>query len=557
MSAASIKKRAADRRAAGKGPKNTSYTTADGKGVSIKNGVKTYSDKPVNVKGRSGQSISGKDYSINKGGTGYDPNPSVITSDKMAPVTPINLPTPPPVDGLFGVTDSANASLAGAVGGTYDTTNKQIVPPTPVAAPSTASDIFKSYMDKQMGAFNEQTSSVDRLKEQQKMLRPKENTVNALSGQLNTITANRDAAMLGLEGQGRGQTAGFIGGEQARINREAAIQAMPIQAQLAIAQDDLESARSYASQLFQAQAADDLARYNFQKEVNASIYNFLNAEETRRMAAKEKEEDRAFAVAQDNRSTLKQLSLQALEYGQGALAAEVMRLDPKSPTFDTDYGDAMSRLRKPAVAKEVKSPWKLQDVNGVSSWVNEDTQEVRPVGGVDGSNLKPVRDLEIRDLNDTWTAKNSITSIVDNMTKSIEENGTKIFWGAEAGKRGANKTNLLLAMKNLEKTGALDKGTIDVLADLIPENEFWATEDRQIAALNQLKDTIVSKTNEFADSYRGTTAEIDPRTKRIYGTVEPVDIANIPQIDINEVYDIFGVSQSTSSGTFNADQWLK
>jgi len=212
----------------------------------------------------------------------------------------------------------------------------------------------------------------------------------------------------------------------------------------------------------------------------------------------------------------------------------------------------MGQLSKPVVA--ASSPWKLQDVNGVSSWVNSETQEIKPAGGVDGSNLKPVKDLEIRDLNDTWTAKNSIVSIIDDMTNSIETEGTKIFWGTEAGKRGANKTNLLLAMKNLEKTGALDKGTIDVLADLIPENEFWATENAQIASLNQLKQTIVDKTDEFVGSYRGTTAEIDPRTKRIYGTV---DISTLPQEDIIGVYDLFGVSNSTSSGTFNADEWLR
>ena len=59
-----------------------------------------------------------------------------------------------------------------------------------------------------------------------------------------------------VEGQGRGQIGDFIGGEQARISREAAIQALPIQAQLATAQADLDSARSYASQLFQAQSQD-------------------------------------------------------------------------------------------------------------------------------------------------------------------------------------------------------------------------------------------------------------------------------------------------------------
>lgn len=280
----------------------------------------------------------------------FDASGSVITSDKMQPKPQINLPTPPPVNGLFGVTDGINASLAGSTGGTYDAAKKQIVPPVVDTKPKTATDIFTNYMQSQLNDFNDQKTSEDRLKEQQKMLRPKENLVNSLSGQLNAITTNRDAEMLRLEGQGRGVTESIIGGQQAQISREAAIQAMPIQAQLAIAQDDLESARSYASQLFQAQAQDAQARYNFKKELNASIYNFLNDQEKSRLAQTEKAEDRAFAVEQANRGTLKQLAMQAMEYGQGALSAEIMKLNPASPTFDADYGDVTSRLRKPVAA---------------------------------------------------------------------------------------------------------------------------------------------------------------------------------------------------------------
>lgn len=77
-----IKKTGKNSKSSSTANRNTSYTTADGRGVRIKNGVKTYSDKPVNVKGRSGQSISGRDYSINKGGTGY-----AISADQIGDVT--------------------------------------------------------------------------------------------------------------------------------------------------------------------------------------------------------------------------------------------------------------------------------------------------------------------------------------------------------------------------------------------------------------------------------------------------------------------------------------
>jgi hypothetical protein len=275
---------------------------------------------------------------------------NVITSDKIKPTTPITLPTPSPVQDMSTFTDTANANLAATSGGTYDTKTNQIVSAPTSTEPNQFQDLVQQYLGSNAQAFADMPTAESRLKEQRKLLKPKETLVNSLQGQLNTLTSRRDQEILKLEGQGRGQTEGFIGGEQARIGREAAIQAMPIQAQLAIAQDDLESARSYASQLFQAQSQDALARYNYQKDVNGTIFNYLNEEQKRALASKEREEDRSFQVEQSNRNNLKQLSMQAIEYGQGALAGEFMRLDPTSPTYNEDVADAMGRLRKPVAA---------------------------------------------------------------------------------------------------------------------------------------------------------------------------------------------------------------
>lgn len=369
--------------------KNYSANLAKGGSVTVKDGVKTYSDKSLQVKGKGGISISGKDYSVNKGGSGFAPTTSVITADKMKPVPPIPLASPAPIDGMFGITNAANAGLAALNGGTYDTKTNQIVPPA--AAPSAPADnnqaILNSYL--QANAGLEAPSSVNNLKEMQKMLRPKENLVNSLSGQLNTLNASRDAEMLKLEGQGRGQTQGFIGGEQARINREAAIQAMPIQAQLAIAQDDLDSARTYASQYFQAKMQDETNIYNQKKENNRLIFDYLTSAEQRRLDANEKALDREYNEKQSTAKTAESIAMQAIEYGQSSLASKVMGLDPKSATYAQDVRNAMAGLRKPAPEKARTSDWEMEEVNGVSMWVNKFTQETKAVGdtsinGVDG-----------------------------------------------------------------------------------------------------------------------------------------------------------------------------
>jgi hypothetical protein len=347
------------------------YSTTNSKGVTTY--YKSAKDAPGYSDTKDGKNVP---TSAGKPISQVDATGKVINSTTLG-ASPIILPTAPKIDPLKGVADMNNASLGGA---NYDATTKQFTTPP---AGDNSFDTLKSYLGANAQAFSDIPTQESLLKEQRKMLKPKEDLANSLTGQLNTLTANRDAEILKLEGQGRGQTQGFIGGEQARINREATIQAMPIQAQLAIAQDDLESARSYASQLFQAKSQDALARYNYQKELNSTIFNYLNESEKRRLAQVEKEQDRAFQVEQTNRGTLKQLSMQAIEYGQGALAGEIMRLDPTSETFEQDYADVVSRLRKPVAPVSTKRD--TQVVNG--QLVDMQTGEV--ISNLGGPGQKP------------------------------------------------------------------------------------------------------------------------------------------------------------------------
>lgn len=336
-----------------KGQKVTNYTDGTKKvSGSVTNTAKvgdTVNGQKVKstVGGRayaSGKDVGGYSDTFEGKGTasaGKDIYGNVITSASLSE-NPIQLPTKPKVDPMTGVSDMINGALGGA---NYDANTKQYTQPT-----DNFGAINKAFQDANATAFDGMQSQESLLREQRKFLDPKEKQVNGLQNQLNVITTSRDAQMLGLEGQGRGQTQSFIGGEQARISREAAITALPIQAQLAAAQDDLESARSYASQLFQAKSADALARYNYQKELNGTIFNFLNESEKRKLATKEREEDRAFQIEQGNRQTLKQLSMQALENGQTALAGEFMSQDANSLTYSADLANKVGRLRKPVVA---------------------------------------------------------------------------------------------------------------------------------------------------------------------------------------------------------------
>lgn len=150
----------------------------------------------------------------------------------------------------------------------------------------------------------------------------------------------------------------------------------------------------------------------------------------------------------------------------------------------------------------------------------------------DGVNLtgKPLKvsNAEITDLNASIVAKNSINNLITQYKDIISRTGTQTLYGKDAGDRDSIKTSILFAMKNLEKTGALDKGSTDVLAGNIPDSKFLNTETGQTAKLDSLLNTVNSKTDEYISSYKGTSAETDPRTKRAYEKAGSASIV-IPQ----------------------------
>ena len=479
---------------------------------------------------------------------------------KMTPETPASIPSPytlPDIGNVVGQNNTALSSVLGDTGTTYDATKGQFVTSPTTTAPT---DNFQSLFQQatQMGnaAFDEMGTSEQRLAqlEKENKLKQKQQAVNETTGQINAVVAQSQAQQLALEGQGRGQTGAFIGGEQARINREAAIAALPLQAKLAAEQGALDLAQSHIDKMFQVQSQDALAKYQYKSKLIESVYSFATGQEQRRLDAIKAKEDRTYDEQKTNLAYQRSLASEAASYGLGGVSASILKLDPKSPTFNQDIAGLQSRVMKP-VAPVDTTP-KVVSVNGVDSVWNPTTKQFEAITVGGDSGLKTIKDAEIKDLSETWTAKNSVLSLVDSLQKNIKENGTQNLFGKTSGERTGDTTNLLLAMKNLEKTGALDAGTIKVLEGTIPSSKFFATEAAQIASLQSIKDTIESKVNEYVGSYRGTSAETDPRTKRIYGATT-FDNSLFQPNEVDEIYNMFGVSNSTSSGAFNADQWLQ
>ena len=210
---------------------------------------------------------------------------------QMTPETPANIPTltSPDIGNVVGQNNTALSSVLGDTDTTYDATKGQFV--TAPATTTPATDNYKALFDQatQMGnaAFDEMGTSEQRLAqlEKENKLKQKQQAVNETTGQINAVVAQSQAQQLALEGQGRGQTSGFIGGEQARINREAAIAALPLQAKLAAEQGALDLAQNHIDKMFQVQSNDALAKYQYKSKLIESVYSFATGQEQRRLDA--------------------------------------------------------------------------------------------------------------------------------------------------------------------------------------------------------------------------------------------------------------------------------
>lgn len=307
-----------------------------------------------------------------------------------------------------------------------------------------------------------------------------------------------------------GITSADLSGREQEITRKNNISRLNLAAESLVLQGKLDSANTAIKNAIDLKYAPQEARYKAVLEFNTINEKILGKEA-------EKQKDLANAKIKD---------LEEKKKNDTEIATMITEAIPNAPA-DVIYRAkklAESGASKLAVAQSLGvyggdylrnelTREQLKQARTRTSTISSEGREMVTENGVP---LIKVTPKEIQDLNDTQIAKNSLVSLVDNMIGSIDKYGTQVLYGTEAGTRSGAKTNLLLAMKNLEKTGALDKGTIDVLSGTIPESKFFATEAAQKAALQQLRDTVVNKTDEYINSYKGTTAETDPRTKRIY-----------------------------------------
>lgn len=182
--------------------------------------------------------------------------------------------------------------------------------------------------------------------------------LSALNATVQGITDNATAQKLALTGQGRGITTGVITGESARIDKEAAIQALPLQVQVlgaqaevasaqgntTLSQQILQQAQDHVTQIFQAQEDDITTKYTLQKNLVDQYYSLATTEEQAQLDAKKTADAQAFTTQQNNLNNAQSIASTAVQAGQADIAAKITQLDPKSPTFTTDLAKLEAKI---------------------------------------------------------------------------------------------------------------------------------------------------------------------------------------------------------------------
>ena len=447
---------------------NTGSKLSQGQSVTVKTG------------GNTGSKLSqGKSVTVKTGGNTYGSNVSrrydsknvsrgaqSITSANLASSNPIQLPTKKVGENQMGTLIGNNQGLANPSMGliTNPTGGLEFTPPQVEKGATTnpATSNFQSYLNSIQGLQNNKPRATDTFNrlERQSGLKQAESEVQNYTAQLNTITSTAQAQALSLEGQGRGQTGSFVGGEQARISREAAIQALPIQAQLANAQDNKELAQTHLDTMFKLQMQDAQSQYDYQTKVLGAVYEFATTQEKARLDEMKQEKANEFTLKQDEASFTRDKFLK-----QMGIDADMAMFNAKQKAESSPlYG-----VSEKTVAKIQSSP-------------------------------------ENKTINGILPALQALTAYRD----AINKHGTgAVFSGTAKGELSGTYGNALSAWKTLAGLGALSGADFVLAENAVPEIGVLKRNSTSIAKINSSIDIAVNQadslTRRLSNSYPGAS----------------------------------------------------
>lgn len=451
----------------------------------------------------------------------YEANLNVpISSDslKQAPTIPIvpkPISAPIPIAGGQAIIDANSKVLMGNVttpsGAVVDSTTGKIVtpPPTPIKVeePATAglSALFAKYFPKPPEStvdtyktLSEQagiTAKENELQLKQQAVKESQSKLAAINARIAGISAQSQADVLALEGQGRGIDQTILSRQANEIKRQAAIQAIPIQAEAMVAQAEVASAQGdlqlaqgilkqaedHLDRIFTLKMQDVQSDYNFRNKQLDAIFDFATAKEKARIEDERTKNSQEFQLLTDSIGNQQDLAKLAIQNGQGSLGAQIAALDPKSDTFKDDLG----RLGGQIIPKS-------KDTTSFVSLSTPDRQALLAVG----LTQLDIQNIE-RDINEY-----GIDKVLEGITDEKQKKEIKRVY---SGKKETEEEEKFITKEFL--TTQFANTTIDSMLKTLGKTrdeyaKFWSSKDTEEQNIKNDFNTYIDGLMPLVEQYR-------------------------------------------------------
>lgn len=351
-------------------------------------------------------------------------------------------------------------------------------------------DIFKKMQD--LIGEPPSTAEAYRQAQQDTGIIERQQKVNDLTAQLSQITSQAQANQLSTVGQGRGIPEAIIGGQQAQIAKEAAIQALPVSASLQAAQGNLEMAQQNLNTLFQIKSQDAKNRYEYKKNLVDRLFEIADKSEQRKLDYAMKIDDRRYAEQQSQIKYARDISEAAVKAGQPGLVQEIASLDVNSPTYMRDIMAVQSKVKDPLLSLEIEAKnLQIQKTKKEIESIGQPTPKERAEQAqklLEAKSSVPIMKEKIGDINSLLTHSGKDSRVGQNvlMRKGGGLYGAQNFLTGAGDNFAATVHQLtagltlqnLIDAKNRGATfGALSEGELGLLADSATKLTDWEIKD--------------------------------------------------------------------------------
>jgi hypothetical protein len=159
---------------------------------------------------------------------------------------------------------------------------------------------------------------------------------NDISNQISAINADTESKKLSLIGQGRGIPEAIIGGQQAKLDREAAIKTMPLTAQYKAAVGLVDAAKEIVNNFVADERAYQSSLQQWQNNVYQATYQYASAQQKIAIEEQRRATDRQYELEDQFLQDQTDYFKMTLETGQKEVGSQIM----KARSYDELYSVA-------------------------------------------------------------------------------------------------------------------------------------------------------------------------------------------------------------------------